>query len=291
MGEHVDIQKGAADRPLLLIGAGGMLGRAWAELLRESGLRCEAVGRDRLDLAALRGVDALISDRHGVVINCAAYTNVDAAETDEAAAMRVNGEGVGALAERCGQTGTLLVHYGTDYVFNGRADRPYRIDDPIQPLNAYGRSKALGERLIRESGCRHLILRTSWLYAPWGRNFVRTMAKLAREREELRVVDDQRGRPTSCEHLARVSLDLVQRGASGTLHVTDGGECTWYGFTREIVRLIGAPCRVTPCTTAEFPRPAPRPAYSVLDLSAAEVIVGPMRDWRANLGDVIRRLE
>lgn len=187
--------------------------------------------------------------------------------------------------------GAAVVHFGTDYVFDGRARAPYRVDAPLAPAGAYGRSKARGERALRERGAAHLYVRTSWLYAPWSKNFVRTIAALADARPELRVVDDQRGRPTSAEHLARATLELWDRGARGTFHVTDGGECTWFEFAREVVRLRGASCRVVPCTTAEFPRPAPRPAYSVLNLYETEALLGATDDWRVRLADVVPRLE
>jgi len=184
-------------------------------------------------------------------------------------------------------TDALLVHYSTDYVFNGRARSPYPIDAPLEPINAYGRSKAVGEKALRESGCRHLLLRTSWLYAPWGANFVLTMRKLTGERDELRVVDDQIGRPTSAEHLAATSMKLIEADAEGTFHVTDGGQCSWHGFATAIALAVNPNCRVVPCASDEFPRPARRPAYSVLDLGPAEAIVGPMRDWKDNLADVL----
>jgi dTDP-4-dehydrorhamnose reductase len=187
--------------------------------------------------------------------------------------------------------GAVLVNYGTDYVFNGRATSPYHANEPREPLNAYGRSKAVGEELLERSGASFLHLRTSWLYAPWGNNFVRTIAKLLHEKPSLKVVDDQRGRPTSAEHLARTTLALLDRGATGTVHATDGGECTWYAFAREIGRLTGAPGTVESCTSAEFPRPAKRPAYSVLDITGTERLIGPMPDWKANLADVVARLE
>src|SRR5262249_33707839 len=148
---------------------------------------------------------------HRYVVNCSAYTNVDGAEKNEAEAFGVNGSGVGNLAERCRQVGATLVHYGTDYVFNGKAKTPYPVDAPHEPVNAYGRSKADGEVRIFESSVKHLLVRTSWLYAPWGGNFVRTIAKHARARPQLLVVADQRGRPTSAEPLALASLRLLEK--------------------------------------------------------------------------------
>lgn len=281
----------------LLISPDGMLGRAFAEALGAAGQGgFEGVLYPDLDLTKEETIARAVRPGITRVINCAAYTDVDGAEANEPLATAINGTGVGALARRCREVGAALVHFGTDYVFDGASSRPYPISAPLAPQGAYGRSKALGETLIRESGAEHLYVRTSWLYAPWAKNFVRTIASLARTKDQLRVVDDQRGRPTSAEHLVRGTLALFERGMRGTWHVTDGGECTWFGLAREIVRLTaaqhpGTACVVEPCTTAEFPRPAPRPAYSVLDLSETESVLGPMPDWRMNLADVMSRLE
>jgi dTDP-4-dehydrorhamnose reductase len=272
----------------LLISPDGMLGRAFAEALEGP---FERVSFPELDLGRSETIAAYVTPGITRVINCAAYTDVDGAEMHEARATAINGEGVGMLAARCREVGATLVHFGTDYVFGGQATEPYRVSAPLAPQGAYGRSKAVGERLLRESGAAHLYVRTSWLYAPWGKNFVRTIAELATKRRELKVVHDQRGRPTSAEHLARATLALSARGMSGTWHVTDGGECTWCELAQEIVRCIGAPCEVHPCSTAEFPRPAPRPAYSVLDLSETESLLGEMPDWRAQVADVLSRLQ
>lgn len=276
---------------VLLLGAGGMLGRAFAGLLSAAGASVASPPRAEVDLS--RPLDRRTLERWArpTIINCAAWTDVDGAESSEDAARAVNGDAVEALAACCEATGATLVHFSTDYVFGGDATEPYPIDGVRSPINAYGRTKAVGELALAASRCRHLTIRTSWLYAPWGKNFVRTIAKLAGQRPTLSVVNDQRGRPTSAEHLARTTLAMLQRGAAGFHHVTDGGECTWYDFAREIVRLAGAPCEVTPCDSAAFPRPARRPAYSVLDLTHTEALVGPMPDWRRNLADVVRRLE
>jgi len=274
----------------LLLGDRGMLGRAFHALFEREGLFVKGIDLPELDITDAAEVAREVTSDYAAVINCAAYTNVDGAEADEPAALRANGEGPRKLAAACARASVPLVHFSTDYVFAGDAKKPYRVDEPLAPLGAYGRTKAEGEIAIRESGAQHLILRTSWLYAPWANNFVRTIHKLSKERDTLKVVDDQRGRPTSAEHLARSTLRLLRLQARGTLHVTDGGECSWFGFASEIVRIAGHACAVTPCTTAEFPRPAQRPAYSVLDLSETEARLGPMPDWRANLADVMSRL-
>ncbi len=275
----------------LLIGDRGMLGRAFHALFAREGLYVKGLDLPEIDIAEPAQADAAVDGTYSAVINCAAYTNVDAAEADEPAALRANGEGPACLAAACKRADVPLVHFSTDYVFAGDAAEPYRADQTLSPLGAYGRTKAAGEIAIRDSGVAHLIVRTSWLYAPWANNFVRTISKLSKERDSLKVVDDQRGRPTSAEHLARTTLVLMRQDARGTLHVTDGGECTWFDFASEIVRLTGSACVVSPCSTAEFTRPAKRPAYSVLDLSTTERLVGKLSDWHVNLADVMGRLE
>lgn len=272
-----------------------MLGRA---VLRELGAReipfaaGDAVpdapgGISRFDLLDTADLEKVASGRWGTVINCAAWTDVDAAERDEAGATLLNGDAVGALGDACARGGATLVHFSTDYVFDGRGTTPYPVDHPIAPINAYGRSKALGESRIASREGGWLIIRTSWLYAPWGKNFVRTMRDLLHHRDVVRVVDDQRGRPTSAEQLARITLDLLAAGCVGIYHACDGGECTWFEFARAIGEMTGAKARVEPCTTAEFPRPAARPAYSVLDLDRTIDRVGAPRDWREELARVL----
>lgn len=268
-----------------------MLGRAFRELLARKNQSFSGFDLPDFDASDPAHVAEVCNKPWSAVVNCAAYTNVDAAEANEQVAMRANATAPRVLADACKRAGIPLIHFSTDYVFAGNADKPYDVEAALQPLGAYGRTKAAGEESVRQSGADYLILRTSWLYAPWANNFVRTMAKLTRDKPSLKVVNDQRGRPTSAEHLAASALALLDRGARGTFHVTDGGECTWYDFTVEIGKRLGRACAIEPCTTAEFPRPAQRPAYSVLDLSKTEALLGPMPDWRANLANVIARLE
>jgi dTDP-4-dehydrorhamnose reductase len=277
--------------PVLLIGGSGMLGQAWSALLAQRGIETTAPSHAELDITHSGSIEKVLDARHPLVINCAAWTDVDGAESGEEAATRLNGNAVGYLAECCARIGATFVHYSTDYVFDGHATSPYQTDCPRNPISAYGRSKAVGEQLIEQSGCRFLLIRTSWLYAPWGKNFVRTMVNLMRQRPSVRVVADQRGRPTSAEHLARASLQLLAQQATGTHHVTDAGECTWHDFAAQIAQLIDSDCKVEPCTTAQFARPAPRPPYSVLDLTQTEKLIGPMPPWQDCLADVIGRLE
>jgi dTDP-4-dehydrorhamnose reductase len=273
---------------ILLISPDGMLGHAFAALFAARRLAFKSVAFPEFDITSAGHVQRALSGRFRWVINCSAFTDVDGAETREAEANAVNAQGVQLLAAGCREHGSLLVHFSTDYVFDGKADKPYVVDEPRRPQNAYGRSKALGEQQLESSGCEYLLIRTSWLYAPWGKNFVDTIARLGRERPVLRVVNDQQGRPSSAEYLAARSLGLVEANARGTYHVTDGGECTWYEFARAIVAGSGGNAEVQPCTSAEFQRPASRPAYSVFDLSRTEALLGPSRPWQENLADVLR---
>lgn len=267
-----------------------MLGRCWTELLAGRDIEHRSTTLNELDITDPSALDDFVTPGTRWVINCAAYTLVDAAEEHEELANEVNGHAVGRLAERCKAVGAKLLHYSTDYVFDGTATEPYPTDHPRCPVNAYGRSKALGEELIERSGVEHLLVRSSWLYAPWGQNFVLTMRKLAMSRPSLRVVDDQRGRPSDSRRLAEVSLTLAAQGARGVFHVTDGGECTWFELATRIANLVSSDCRVEPCTSDEFPRPAARPAYSVLDISATEKLVGPLIPWEDRVRDVLARV-
>ena len=273
---------------ILLLGHKGVLGRAWRELLEQRGIPFRGFDLPGLDITDPRKTDKLLaSGGYTTVINCAAYTDVDGAETNEYEATRINGVAVLSLALNCKAHGVKLVHYSTDYVFDGQTTTPYTTDHPINPINAYGRSKAAGEEALRSAHDNHLLVRTSWLYAPWGKNFVTTIYGLAQQRDTLKVVNDQTGRPTSAPHLAYTTLQLLQQNATGTWHITDGGQCTWYDFATEIARHANPNCKVTPCTTEQFPRPAKRPAYSVLDITQTENKLGIFPTWQAHLVDAI----
>jgi dTDP-4-dehydrorhamnose reductase len=280
-----------ASGPVLLLGARGMLGRAWTARLERDGREHRGLDLPELDVTVPGAVAGAFPEGCRLVVNCSGYTDVDGAERHPEAAEAVNAAAVGLIAAACRERGALLVHYSTDYVFGGTARRPYAPDAPTGPLNVYGRSKLRGEELLRASGGEHLLVRTSWLYAPWGKNFVRTIAALARRGAPLRVVDDQTGRPTSAEGLAAGTLGLLHAGARGTFHLTDGGQCTWFDFAVRVAAGVNPACRVERCSTAEFPRPARRPAWSVLDTSAAEAIIGPLTPWEENLAAVLERLE
>lgn len=291
MSEQADSSRATPIGPVAVVGALGMLGRAWRELLTRLGVEHVGLDLPGLDITSPESIREHIPEGTRLVVNCAAFTDVDDAEAREADALRLNGEAVAHLAEHCLGIDATLVHYSTDYVFNGRATTPYPTDHPRDPVNAYGRTKARGEIALVESGCKYLMVRTSWLYAPWAHNFVLTMLRLTREREELRVVNDQRGRPTSAQHLACATLALHEHGRQGTFHITDRGECTWYELTCEIKQQAGHDCVIHPCSSDEYQRPATRPGYSVLDLTKTEAVLGPMPDWKQNLSDVIKQTE
>lgn len=264
---------------VLVLGRSGMVGRAWCEALGSKGIEHTALARPEFDLSDPALIDRAFESRFDLVINAAAWTDVDGAESNEAGANQANAYGVEQIAKRCKESGAFLITYSTDYVFGGDASSPYPIDAPIQPLNAYGRSKALGESLLRATCENHLLIRTSWVHAPWGKNFVLTMRSLMQTREELSVVDDQRGRPSSAFTLANRSLELYLSGATGTWHLTDAGECTWFGLACEIQDQLGSSCLINPCTSEAFPRPAKRPAYSTLDISATDRLIGSLPSW------------
>ncbi|MEM6750689.1 MAG: dTDP-4-dehydrorhamnose reductase [Planctomycetota bacterium] len=282
----------AIQGPVVILGSGGMLGRAWTALAKQGGLDLHAWTRREADLAqpghAANAIGDLPGPKPAVVVNCAAWTDVDAAEDHEADATRVNGHAIAELADACAAIGATLVTYSTDYVFAGDAASPYPVDHPRDPLNAYGRSKAVGEEALEASAARWLNIRTSWLYAPWGKNFVLTMAKLTADKPELKVVHDQHGRPTSAQGLAENSLGLIEAGATGHAHLSDNGQCTWRDLAQAVSDELGHACTVNPCTTADFPRPAKRPAYSVLELSESKSRIGPIPDWRDALSEVLK---
>lgn len=262
---------------VLLTGRNGQVGWELERLLDD----VVATDRNQLDLSGTRISEFVSRVKPDVIINAAAYTAVDKAESEKALAMRVNGAAPGVLAEAAKRAGALLVHYSTDYVFDGEKKGAYVEDDRPNPLSAYGSSKLEGEKRIRASGCRHLILRTSWVYAARGKNFYLTMK--AKTGQPLRVVDDQHGVPTSSRFLAENTISLVKQGAEGLLHLVPSGETTWCGFAREI---LGPQADITPISTADYPTAARRPANSVLDNARARRALGPLPDWRDLLSDV-----
>lgn len=279
----------------LLTGAGGMVGSDLHSELAARGDEVVALTRADLDITNRAAADAAVRAAHpDVIVNCAAYTNVDLAETSEAAANAINGTGVEWLAAAANAGGALLVQISTDFVFDGTKRSPYTVDDPTHPLSAYGRSKLLGEHAAA-CAAKHLVVRTSWLFGAHGSNFVEAIRnQLRKGTDPLRVVDDQRGRPTYTPHLARAIVRLAEIAAGssearGIVHYADAGDCTWFDFASAIVAESGASTRVIPVSTSEFPRPAARPAYSVLSTRRFEEITGARPDsWRAGLREYLR---
>ena len=295
---------------LLVTGSKGQLGNELRRCLESgcseigpvpgcyAGARADYVDYDVLDIADEGAVGAWFA-AHGpydLVVNCAAVTNVDGCEADEEGAYRVNALGARALARACRACGAKLVHVSTDYVFPGTDPRPRTEDDPVGPISAYGRTKLAGERLAREACERTFVVRTAWLYGYVGRNFVKTMLRLARERGAISVVSDQYGNPTSANDLAHAILAIGATEGYGVYHCTNDGTCSWFDFACAIVDGAGVECEKEPLTSAEykerFPQSADRPAYSSLDNKRLRETVGDcMRPWRDALSTYLDRLE
>ncbi len=291
---------------ILLLGADGQLGyelhRACAPLgdIHPYTLSGRLAGRQacgKVDFAEVGALDALMREqRPALVLNAVAHTAVDRAEDEPALARRVNAEAVSELAEACQRQGAKLVHYSTDYVFDGKLRRPIREDDPTGPVSVYGQTKLAGEQAIADSGCQHIVLRTAWVYAARGQNFLRTALKLARDRDEIRVVNDQVGSPTPARWLAAATALALSRrpDAQGTWHVVADGECSWHEFAAAIFgdALVAGVLERSPklvgITSQEFPTKARRPAYSRLDASRFARDFGlQLDDWRVGLREVI----
>lgn len=278
------LSMGSAKPRLVLLGPNGMLGHA----LQRACTFAEITPLSHADLditnqaSVLSTLTALQPD---MIVNAAAYTKVDDCETNTAVANRVNGEAVGYLAQAAKQLNATFVHYSTDYVFSGHQATGYHeTDQPDVPVNAYGHSKLLGERrmleLVDETWNRYYLIRTAWLFGPYGNNFVDTMLKLANTTSELKVVNDQYGSPTYSQDLATATADLLSQQADyGVYHLTNSGTCTWYEFACEIFKQTGQIVNVTPCTSAEFPRPAQRPMYSIL----VNTKCSPLPSWQQAL--------
>jgi dTDP-4-dehydrorhamnose reductase len=253
---------------LAITGAAGMLGQDLLAAAQAAGHEVTAFPRADLDITDRPAVARALGDaRPDVVVNAAAWTDVDGAERAEAGALAVNGAGAGNVARAAAACGAWTIHVSSDYVFDGRKAAPYVESDSVGPLSAYGRSKLAGERAVAEAAPgRHTTVRSSWLFGPGGPCFPATILRLASERDELKVVDDQVGCPTFTPHLAEALVEVAGRDQRpiGILHVAGAGSCSWFEFAREIVAGAGVTCEVKPCSTEEFPRPATRPANSVL---------------------------
>lgn len=281
---------------ILVTGANGQLGRALNEVSNEG--KWLFTDMPELNIADKKAVAALFErEKPDVVVNCAAYTDVDRAETDREAAFRVNSEAVRFLAEMSVDHGSALLHISTDYVFSGDLDRPYTTEDMVSPLNVYGESKMMGVRAILETGCRGAVIRTSWLYSPWGRNFVFSILAAAEKNDEIRVVTDQTSSPTSALSFAKALVRIIPALLDGPdkpaelYHFSDAGVVNRADFAAEIIRQAGLNCRVVPITSAEYPLPAARPVYSVLDTSKTTRDFGIVpRPWQEELAVCMERI-
>jgi len=281
---------------ILLLGKTGQVGGALTPLLRQlAGSNAdEAVvklGRADVDLSdAAALAQAVQRVQPSLIVNAAAHTAVDRAETEPDIAFAINAVAPGVLAEQAAKLNALLVHYSTDYVFDGSQRTPYRESDPTHPLGVYGESKLAGEQVVQASGCRHLLLRTSWVYDSTGRNFLTTMLRLAKQHGKLRVVGDQHGSPTSSALIAEATLHLIRctldqpNLTGGLYHLTAQGQTTWHGFAQAIMRKAGLDIPIEAITTADYPTPAKRPAYSVLNCSKLQTQFNyRLPDWQQAL--------
>ncbi len=289
---------------ILITGAHGQLGNELTALLNGApsplgtippeyeDCKVTAVDIDRLDITNLEHVFEMVSTvQPDIIMNGAAMTNVDACETEFETAMQVNAIGARNLAMAAEEFGAKLVHVSTDYVFRGDGVQPYCEWDATAPNTVYGKSKLLGEQYVAQFCTRFFIVRTSWLYGLVGKNFVKTMLRLGAEKPEITVVNDQRGNPTNAADLAYHLLKLAVTEEYGLYHCTGEGECSWFDFATEIMRLAGLKCTVKPCTSEEYPSKTPRPAFSSLNNLMLKCTVGnEMRDWQPALADYLSKL-
>jgi len=276
---------------VLVAGAGGMLARDLTTCLSEQGYEILALPHDELDITDLKAVRAAADEfEPGLVINCAAYTKVDEAEKEEPWALMVNGLGVQNICLACQQRDVPLVHFSTDYIFDGAKERPYTIYDEPNPISAYGRSKLLGERYLLWLLSRFYLIRTSWLFGLHGKNFIETMLELGQREKQISVVKDQKGCPTWSYHLAQAVVELIQTERYGIYHITNSEPITWYDFAREIFRICEMGVEVLPVTSDQVPRSAMRPQSSVLDPFPLPQVLGRgMPSWREALKEYIER--
>ncbi len=285
-------------KTVLVVGETGQLARELAQAAWTPDVELTFAGREIIDLARPETATAVVAAlKPDVVINAAAYTAVDKAESDEEHAFLVNRDGPAALARAAAAAGASLIHVSTDYVFDGTKTGPYAESDPVAPVSVYGRSKEAGERAVREANPRHVILRTAWVYSPFGNNFVKTMLKYGAERDEMRVVADQHGCPTAAADIAAVIVRLTTTDHGwGTFHYSGAEPTTWHGFAEAIfagaaARGAKVPARVTAIGTADYPTPAVRPANSVLDCTSIDRVHGIVaRNWREALEDCLDAL-
>ena len=282
---------------ILVTGADGQLGQCIRDAANDSIDEYIFTDIDDVDITDREAVKLCLQvNNFDIVINCAAFTDVERAETQEDIALRINGEAVRNLADAAKEFGVTLIHISTDYVFSGDANRPIDEEALTAPCGAYGRTKLAGERYIAESGCKALILRTAWLYSEYGSNFVKTMFALTRDRESLKVVVDQIGSPTYARDLAKAIVNIVEKrlyeGREGVYHFSDLGVCSWFDLAAMTARLSGHDgCSISPCHSSEYPSKVERPAYSVLDKTKFMSTFGfEIPYWVDSLSECIKRL-
>lgn len=278
---------------ILVTGAGGQLGQDIRKECSSRNIPCIAADSRTLDITDSHGVRALIRQNSpDLIINCAAYNAVDKAETDWRRAYQVNGLGVRNLALAAREGNAILIHYSSDYVFDGRKDTPYTIADNPDPLSMYGRSKQLGEQMVRDLADRYFLIRTSWVFGAGNVNFARKILEWSRDKDHLEIVDDQVSVPTYTRDLARATLDLAGTGEYGLHHITNSGSCSRYGWTRFILESIGWKGTLLPARTEDFPTAARRPSYSVLDnFGSREVLGYELPTWEAATHDFLKEMK
>ncbi len=285
---------------ILLIGADGMLGSQVAEQLKQknqtfyqSVLKPEHEQHLALDITNKQQVLDLIDQiKPECIINCSAYTDVDGAEKNEELATLINGTGAENLSLACNMSDSHLIHISTDYVFDGQATIAYQPEDPVAPQSAYGRSKLIGEEKIQDIAKSWTIIRTAWLYGPDGNHFIKTILNLARKNDQLKIVNDQKGCPTYTVELAKCIIDFSANKTKGMFHFCNSPECSWYDFALEAINMSNIKCEVNPCTTEEFPRPAPRPSFSVLNCDKTDKHLSWARSsWQDTLKHYLNNYE
>ena len=285
-----------ASNKILVTGSNGQLGNELKELsFAYPQYKFVFFSREKLPLNDSTSVEKFFREYEpAFLINCAAYTAVDKAESEKEQANEINGTAVGFLAEMCKKTGTKLMHISTDYVFNGNASSPLKESDDVDPVNAYGASKLLGEQLALQKNPDAIVIRTSWVYSFYGKNFVKTMIRLMNEKENISVVSDQVGSPTYAADLAEAVMLVISsdKWKGGIYNFSNEGVISWYEFANEIKELIGSACVVNPVTTSQFPTPAKRPKYSVLDKTKIQQTFGIQpKDWKESLKVCIGKLD
>ncbi|MBR9916831.1 dTDP-4-dehydrorhamnose reductase [bacterium] len=283
---------------LLITGAGGQLGKEWIDFCKDHSVSYNSFSSNELDITDEDKVAKVIVDlAPDVLINCAAYTKVDEAEDNKQTALKINAESVKKLTNICNRNNVKLVHYSTDYVFAGnKSDKEnspegYKEEDSTDPVNAYGYSKLKGEEAIKDSGCKFLLLRVSWLCGQYGHNFVKTILRLGAERDELNVVNDQFGSPTFADQVVEQTFELLQQNKIGTYHLSSGGMTTWFDFSKEIFKQKGINVKVNPVSSADFPTKAKRPFFSKLSTQKISNVDGILiLDWKAGLQRLLKQL-